>query len=307
MPVPQPPQALSAAPPAAGAPEPARLLDGKALAARVRAEVAAEVAQLVAAGVRPGLAVVLVGDDPASQIYVRNKGRACSEVGIAVRDHKLPATTTHAELQRLLRELNADPAVHGVLVQLPLPPGLDAAALLDELDPRKDVDGLLPYSVGRLWLGRPQLVPCTPLGIMRLLAESGVELRGAHAVIVGRSHLVGRPVAGLLLAADATVTLCHSRTRDLPARIAEADIVIAALGRAEAIRGGWIKPGAVVIDVGINRRPDGRVVGDVEFAAARARASAITPVPGGVGPMTIAMLLHNTVRAAAASTKRPGG
>jgi methylenetetrahydrofolate dehydrogenase (NADP+)/methenyltetrahydrofolate cyclohydrolase len=282
----------------------ARILDGKALAARVRAEVAERVRDLAARGVQPGLAVVLTGDDPASQIYVRNKTRACHEVGITVRDHKLPASTSQAELHELVRRLNADAGVHGVLIQLPLPAGLQAEPLLDELDPRKDVDGLLPHSVGRLWLGRPSLVPCTPLGVMRLLKEAGVELAGARAVVVGRSHLVGRPVAGLLLAADATVTICHSRTRDLAARIAEADVVIAALGRPEAIRGAWIKPGAVVIDVGINRTPEGRVVGDVEFEAARARAAAITPVPGGVGPMTIAMLLHNTVLAAAAQDPR---
>lgn len=303
------PESKPAAPsPSAAAPPPAaegaRLIDGKAIAAKVRAEVAEEVRALVQAGVQPGLAVVLVGDDPASQIYVRNKTRACHEVGITVRDHRLPATASQDELVQLLRALNADPAVHGVLVQLPLPPGLDANALLDELDPDKDVDGLLARSVGRLWLGRPQLVPCTPLGVMRLLAETGVELRGASAVIVGRSNLVGRPMAGLLLLADATVTLCHSRTRDLPARIAEADLVVAALGKPEAIRGAWIKPGAVVIDVGINRLPEGRTVGDVEFGAARARASAITPVPGGVGPMTIAMLLHNTTLAAARSRGR---
>lgn len=286
---------------AGDAPQMGRILDGKALASQVRAEIAERVTALAAAGVRPGLAVVLVGDDPASQIYVRNKTRACHEVGIAVRDHKLPATTTQPELRELVRRLNADADVHGVLIQLPLPAGLDAAALLDELDPRKDVDGLLAYNVGRLWLGRPTLVPCTPLGVMRLLKESGISLAGARAVVVGRSSLVGRPIAGLLLAADATVTVCHSRTKDLAALVAEADVVVAALGRPEAVRGAWIKPGAVVIDVGINRTADGRVVGDVEFAAARERASAITPVPGGVGPMTIAMLLHNTVLAAAAA------
>ncbi len=280
------------------APTRARILDGKALAQRIRAELAAVVKQLAAAGVTPGLAVVLVGDDPASQVYVRNKARACREAGITAFDHALPANTTAAELAGLLERLNADPRVDGVLVQLPLPGGLDARAILAALDPRKDVDGLLPDNVGRLWLGQERFVPCTPLGVMRLLGEAGTALRGAEAVVVGRSHLVGKPVAALLLAADATVTMCHSRTRDLAQVVRRADVLVAAIGRPEAIRGDWIKDGATVIDVGINRLPDGRLVGDVEFQAAAARAAAITPVPGGVGPMTIAMLLCNTVDAA---------
>jgi methylenetetrahydrofolate dehydrogenase (NADP+)/methenyltetrahydrofolate cyclohydrolase len=282
----------------------ARILDGKALAAVVRAEVKEQVAALLASGVTPGLAVVLVGEDPASQIYVRNKTRAGQEVGIAVFDHKLPKDTTEAALITLLQQLSADPKVHGVLVQLPLPAPLSAPRILEALDPAKDVDGLLTQNVGLLWLGRPHLVPCTPLGVMRLLKEAGTPLAGAKAVVVGRSNLVGRPIAGLLLAADATVTICHSRTRDLPQQVAAADIVIAALGRPESIRGEWIRPGATVIDVGINRLADGKIVGDVEFAVARHRAGAITPVPGGVGPLTIAMLLSNTAQAARTQSGR---
>lgn len=277
-----------------------KLIDGKAAAAQVRREVAARAAALTARGVTPGLAVVLVGEDPASQVYVRAKARACREVGITAFDHALPAQTSAAELKALLRGLNEDPRVHGVLLQLPLPGALagQAGAILAELDPRKDVDGLLPDNVGRLWQGAPRFTPCTPLGCLRLLREAGTELRGAEAVVIGRSALVGRPMAALLLAEDATVTLCHSRTRDLAAQVARADVVVAALGRPQAVRGAWIKPGATVIDVGINRLADGTLVGDVEFAAASARAAAITPVPGGVGPMTIAMLLQNTVDAA---------
>lgn len=275
-----------------------RVLDGKAIAATVRAEAAAEVAILRQAGVVPGLAVVLVGDDPASQVYVRNKTRACDEVGVVHFDHRLPATTTQADLEQLIDGLNADPRVHGVLLQLPLPRGLDSAALLQRLDPGKDVDGLLSDNVGRLWTAQPRFVPCTPLGVMRLLREAGTPIAGAHAVVVGRSGLVGKPVAALLLAEDATVTIAHSRTRDLRALIERADIVVAAVGKPGLIAGEWIKPGATVIDVGINRLPDGRLVGDVEFEPARARAAAISPVPGGVGPLTIAMLLHNTLRAA---------
>jgi methylenetetrahydrofolate dehydrogenase (NADP+)/methenyltetrahydrofolate cyclohydrolase len=278
----------------------ARILDGKALAQAVRAEVAAEVAELVRHGEqhRPGLAVVLCGDDPASQIYVRNKTRACREAGITTFDYTLPATTSAGELVALIERCNADPRINGVLVQLPLPSGLDPKPILAALDPKKDVDGLLSENVGRLWLGEPRFVPCTPLGVMRILREAGTELPGSHAVVVGRSNLVGWPAAALLLEANCTVTMCHSKTRDLPAIVRQADILVAAIGRAEAIRGEWIKPGATVIDVGINRQPDGKIVGDVEFAVARTRAAAITPVPGGVGPLTIAMLLKNTVRSA---------
>lgn len=276
----------------------ARSLDGKAIAAKVRSEVAAGVARLQATGTTPGLAVVLVGDDPASQVYVRSKTRACEEVGVAHFDHRLPATTSQADLESVIERLNADARVHGVLVQLPLPSGLDTAAVLRRLDPRKDVDGLLAENVGRLWNGEPRFVPCTPLGILRLLREAGTAIAGAHAVVIGRSQLVGKPVAALLLNEHATVTVCHSRTQDLQSWVAAADIVVAALGKPQRIRGEWIKPGSTVIDVGINRLPDGRLVGDVDFASAAKRAAVITPVPGGVGPLTIAMLLANTLRAA---------
>lgn len=286
--------------PDAGAHCEARILDGRALAQSVRAEVAADIAAQLAQGAAepPGLAVVLVGDDPASQIYVRSKTRAAQEVGIAIFDYYLPASTSADELIALITRLNQDSRVHGVLVQLPLPRGLPADRILATLDPKKDVDGLLQDNVGHLWLGQPRFVPCTPLGIMRLLQAAKTPLSGAEAVIIGRSNLVGKPIAALLLQADATVTLCHSRTINLAAHVQRADIVVAALGRPAAILGEWIKVGATVIDVGINRLADGKLVGDVEFAVARTRARAITPVPGGVGPLTIAMLLSNTARAA---------
>src|SRR6187551_2339444 len=274
---------------------PATVLDGKALAARIRGELKLDAERLAAEGIAPGLAVVLVGDDPASQIYVRNKTTACAQAGIKTFDHRLPATTTVDELLALVATLNADPAVDGILIQLPLPAGLDARRVLFAVDPRKDVDGIHPENVGRLLLGQPRFVACTPFGVMKLIAEAGLPLAGANAVVVGRSNMVGKPMAALLLAADATVTVCHSKTRELAAVVARADLVVAAVGRAEMIRGDWIKPGAVVIDVGINRTAEGKLLGDVEFAAAAARASAITPVPGGVGPMTIAMLLANTI------------
>jgi methylenetetrahydrofolate dehydrogenase (NADP+)/methenyltetrahydrofolate cyclohydrolase len=277
---------------------PAIHIDGKAVAARVRAEVADAAAGLRARGIAPTLAVVLVGDDPASAVYVRNKTRAAREAGVDVRDHKLPATATQAELEALIAGLNADPIVDGILVQLPLPAPLDADAVIRALDPDKDVDGLHPMSLGLLAQGKPSFVPCTPSGCMRLLREVGAELSGARAVVIGRSLLVGKPIALLLASASATVTLCHSRTRDLADEVRRADVVVAAVGRPEMVRGDWIRPGAVVLDVGINRTADGKLVGDVEFAAAAARARAITPVPGGVGPMTIACLLENTVRAA---------
>jgi len=278
-------------------------IDGKAVAARVRAEVGQATAALRARGVAPTLAVVLVGDDPASAVYVRSKTRAAREVDVDVRDHKLPATTTQAELAALVEALNRDPGVDGILVQLPLPPPLDADALIGALDPAKDVDGLHPASLGYLAQGRPRFAPCTPRGCMRLLAEVDAELAGARAVVIGRSLLVGKPIALLLANANATVTMCHSRTRDLADEVRRADIVVAAVGRPEMVRGAWIKPGAVVLDVGINRTAEGMLVGDVEFAAAAERARAITPVPGGVGPMTIACLLENTVIAA---TRRRG-
>jgi methylenetetrahydrofolate dehydrogenase (NADP+)/methenyltetrahydrofolate cyclohydrolase len=278
----------------------AKILDGKALAARIKTELASEVGDLRAQGVEPGLAVVLVGEDPASQIYVRNKTASCAQAGIRTFDHRLPSTTPQAELLALVAKLNADPAVDGILIQLPLPRGLDAREILPTVDPRKDVDGIHPDNLGRLVMGEPRFVACTPAGIMKLIEESnlGTSLAGVNAVVIGRSSMVGKPMAALLTNADATVTICHSKTRELAAVVARADLVVAAVGRPEMIRGDWIKPGAVVIDVGINRRDDGKLLGDVEFAPAAARASAITPVPGGVGPMTIAMLLVNTVTAA---------
>jgi methylenetetrahydrofolate dehydrogenase (NADP+)/methenyltetrahydrofolate cyclohydrolase len=276
----------------------AKILDGKALAARIKGELGQMVTALGARGVEPGLAVVLVGDDPASQIYVRNKTTSCAQAGIRTFDHRLPSTTSQSELLALVKKLNADPAVDGILIQLPLPPGLDAREILPAVDPRKDVDGIHPDNLGHLVMGEPRFVACTPFGIMKLIEESGLPLPGTNAVVVGRSNMVGKPMAALLTNANATVTLCHSKTRDLGAVVAGADLVVAAVGRPEMVRGAWINPGAVVIDVGINRRDDGKLLGDVEFAAAAARASAITPVPGGVGPMTIAMLLTNTVTAA---------
>jgi methylenetetrahydrofolate dehydrogenase (NADP+)/methenyltetrahydrofolate cyclohydrolase len=282
----------------------AQLIDGKAVAARVRAEVADAAAALRAKGTVPGLAVVLVGDDPASAVYVRSKSKAARECNVDVFDHKLPADTSQAALLELVRRLGADPAVDGILVQMPLPKHIDADAIVGAIPPSKDVDGLHPESLGRLAQGRPSFVPCTPKGCMRLLADAGIDPRGKQAVVLGRSMLVGKPMALLLANADATVTMCHSKTRDLEAQVAAADIVVAAVGRPEMVKGAWIKPGAVVIDVGINRVGEKKLVGDVEFEAARERASWITPVPGGVGPMTIAMLLANTVESATARASR---
>ena len=275
-----------------------RTIDGKAVAAAVRGEVRERVARLAERGVVPGLATVLVGDDPASQVYVGSKERACHEVGIESFGHRLPASTEQQTLLDLVGALGRDPRVHGILVQLPLPAGLDAQAVIEALPPAKDVDGLHPVSQGHLLAGQPGLRPCTPLGVMRLLDEVGVALRGARAVVVGRSLLVGKPVALLLLERHATVTMCHSRTADLAGEVGRADVLVAAAGQAGLVRGEWVRPGAVVIDVGINRGADGKVRGDVEFAPAAERASQITPVPGGVGPMTVAMLLANTVTAA---------
>ncbi len=274
----------------------ARILDGKALAERMRADIAAKIATLP---YRPGLAVVIVGDNPASAVYVRNKERAARESGIAARTIALPATTAESALLALIAELNADPATDGILVQLPLPAHIHAQRVIEAIDPAKDVDGFHPINAGYLALGLPALVPCTPRGVMRLLAEAGTRLAGARAAVLGRSAIVGRPVAALLTAADATVTLLHSRTRDIAAECRRAEIVIAAVGRAEMVRGDWIAPGAVVIDVGINRGVDGKLRGDVAFAECAAKAGAITKVPGGVGPMTIAYLLENTLEAAA--------
>jgi methylenetetrahydrofolate dehydrogenase (NADP+)/methenyltetrahydrofolate cyclohydrolase len=277
------------------------LIDGKAIAQQVRDEVREEVAAWVAAGHEPpGLATVLVGDDPASAIYVGGKQKASAEVGIRGFDHRLPADAPHAEVARILDELNADPAVSGILLQLPTPPQVDGAALSETILPSKDVDGLTPISVGLLAKGRPGLRPCTPSGVMELLRRHDVALEGAEAVVVGRSDLVGKPMGALLLQADATVTLCHSRTRALAAECRRADVLIAAVGHAGLVRGDWVKEGAVVIDVGMNRT-DAGLTGDVDFEGARGRARLITPVPGGVGPMTIAMLLRNTLIAAKAA------
>jgi methylenetetrahydrofolate dehydrogenase (NADP+)/methenyltetrahydrofolate cyclohydrolase len=275
----------------------ARLIDGKAQGAALREEVAAEVVRLKALGVTPGLAVVLVGDDPASDVYVRSKGRACREAGIESFEHRLTADTETAELVDLVDRLNADPAVNGILVQLPLPPHVDEAVVTDRVDPAKDVDGFHPVNVGALALGREGMVPCTPFGCLMLLRESLGDLSGAEAVVIGRSAIVGRPMAQLMVNDSATVTVAHSRTRDLADVVRRADLVVAAVGRPRMVQGDWIKPGATVIDVGVNRT-DAGLVGDVDFDAAREVAGAITPVPGGVGPMTIACLLASTVRAA---------
>ncbi len=276
----------------------ARTLDGRALAQTLRNRIAAQVSAWRAEERRvPGLAVILVGNDPASEVYVRNKRTACEAAGLASRHHHLPATTPQADLLALIEALNTDPTVDGILVQLPLPPHMDSEAVIERIDPAKDVDGFHPYNMGRLALRLPLLRPCTPRGIMALLATTGVDLRGCRAVVVGASNIVGRPVALELLLAGATVTVCHRFTRDLQARVSDAEILVAAVGKPHLIPGAWVRPGSIVIDVGINRLPDGRLVGDVEPEAARERAAWITPVPGGVGPMTVAMLLQNTLDA----------
>jgi methylenetetrahydrofolate dehydrogenase (NADP+) / methenyltetrahydrofolate cyclohydrolase len=280
----------------------ARIIDGKAVAATLRARLAEQVARLP---FRPGLAVVLVGDNPASAIYVRAKDRAASAVGIAAHTIRLPADVSEEALITRIARLNADPAVDGILVQLPLPPQIASQAVIEAVDPDKDVDGFHPLNVGRLASGYPTLVPCTPAGVMKLLAEAGISLEGARALVLGRSTIVGRPMATLLLGGNATVTTVHSRTRDLAVECRRADVIVAAVGRPGLVRGDWIAPGATVIDVGVNRLADGRLAGDVAFAEAVEVACAITPVPGGVGPMTIACLLENTVNAAL--RRRSGG
>jgi methylenetetrahydrofolate dehydrogenase (NADP+)/methenyltetrahydrofolate cyclohydrolase len=283
----------------------AGIIDGKAIAQQVRAEVAEDVAAWVREGHdAPGLATVLVGDDPASAVYIGGKQRASAEVGIQGFDHRLAADTSHEEVEQLLLELNDDVRVSGILLQLPTPPQVDGGALTELIDPAKDVDGLTPISTGLLAKGRPGLRPCTPAGVMELLRRHDVALEGAEAVVIGRSDLVGKPLAALLLAANATVTICHSRTHDLAEVARRADVLVAAVGRPAFVQGDWVKDGAVVIDVGINRTDDG-LVGDVDFAAAAERARLITPVPGGVGPMTIAMLLRNTLQAARAQAGEP--
>ncbi len=284
----------------------AHILDGKALAQSLRQRIQAQVAVWRAEGRRaPGLAVILVGNDPASEVYVRNKRAACEAAGLESRHHHLPTTTSQVDLLALIETLNADPTVDGILVQLPLPPHMDSEAVIERIDPAKDVDGFHPYNMGRLALRLPLLRPCTPRGIMALLTATGVDLRGCRAVVVGASNIVGRPVALELLLAGATVTVCHRFTLDLQARVGDAEVLVAAVGKPHLIPGTWVRPGSIVIDVGINRLPDGRLVGDVEPEAARERAAWITPVPGGVGPMTVAMLLQNTLDAYADREQLP--
>ncbi len=277
----------------------ATVIDGKGMAQDLRTALRKETDEMRQKhGVQPGLAVVLVGDDPASHIYVRNKKRACEEVGIQSYSHELPESTSEVELLALVDQLNDDPKVHGILVQLPLPDQINSKKVLEAISPKKDADGFHPFNVGSLAIGSPSFRSCTPWGVMEMLEKSGVSLSGKDAVVIGRSNIVGKPVALMLLAEHATVTICHSRTKDLADVVRRADVVVAAVGRAKMVKGDWIKEGAVVIDVGMNRDENGKLCGDVDYEAAAERASAITPVPGGVGPMTIAMLLKNTVEGA---------
>jgi len=276
----------------------ATIIDGKSLAAAVRAAQKSAVDSLAARGVRPGLAAILAGDDPASRVYVRNKARACEETGVRSEVHEFPQSVSETALLERVAQLNADPRVHGILVQLPLPPQIETARVLAAVSPAKDVDGFHAVNLGALLQGRPGFVPGTPAGVIRLVEHAGVPLAGRHAVIVGRSTIVGKPLALLLLQKDATVTICHSKTADLAAVTRQADLLVAAVGRAKLITADMVKPGACVIDVGVNRQPDGKLAGDVDFAAVKEIAGSITPVPGGVGPMTVAMLIVNTVRAA---------
>ena len=277
----------------------AELLDGKAIAAELRAKIKAGVDNRIAAGLRrPGLAVVLVGENPASQVYVRNKRKSCEEVGFHSQSFDLPIDTSQADLLKIIDKLNDDESIDGILVQLPLPDQIDEEAVIERILPTKDVDGFHPYNVGRLALRMPILRPCTPRGVMTMLDHTGQKLEGLDAVIIGQSNIVGRPMALELLAARCTITVCHSRTKDLAGKARSADILVAAVGRPEFVPGDWVKEGAIVIDVGINRTDEGKLVGDVAFEAAKERASWITPVPGGVGPMTIATLLENTLQAA---------
>ncbi|QJR14907.1 bifunctional methylenetetrahydrofolate dehydrogenase/methenyltetrahydrofolate cyclohydrolase FolD [Usitatibacter palustris] len=276
----------------------ARNIDGKAIAQAFRAECAVRVGRLKDAGVVPGLAVVIVGDDPASKVYVRNKAKACEAIGVHSEVHAMSADTAQAHLLKFIATLNADDAIHGILVQLPLPKGIDSRAVIEAIAPEKDVDGFHYSNVGRLLVGEPAYYPCTPWGAMKMLEHESIAVEGKHAVVVGRSTIVGKPMALMLLNAGATVTVCHSKTRDLAAMTRQADILVAAVGKPRIITGDMVKLGAVVIDVGINRLPDGTLCGDVDYEAVRQIASRITPVPGGVGPMTIAMLLGNTVKAA---------
>jgi methylenetetrahydrofolate dehydrogenase (NADP+)/methenyltetrahydrofolate cyclohydrolase len=276
----------------------ATLINGKDVASRLRDNIAAQTLALKAKGITPGLAVILVGEDPASQIYVRGKITACEKAGIASFEYKPPADVTESDLLKLISDLNHDPAIHGILLQLPLPGHLDETKMILAIDPAKDVDGLHPMNAGRLMAGLPGPVPCTPQGSVMLIKEIRKDLTGLHAVVIGRSLLFGKPMAQLLLAENCTVTHCHSKSKDLPALCRQADILVAAVGRARMVKADWVKPGAIVIDVGINRLDDGKVAGDVDFDSVKEVAGAITPVPGGVGPMTIACLLANTVKAA---------
>ena len=276
----------------------AKIIDGKALAEQIKADIRTATDALAAAGKRrPGLAVIMVGDSAASEVYVRNKRRSCEQAGIVSSAHDLPASTSEAELLALIQLLNGDSAIDGILVQLPLPPQIRARPVIDAIDPAKDVDGFHPYNLGRLAQREPLLRSCTPYGVMRLVESIGAKVAGMEAVVVGASNIVGRPMLLELVLAGATTTICHSRTRDLASVVARADLVVAAVGQPNMVRGAWIKPGAIVIDVGINRLANGKLVGDVEYEAAAVRAGWITPVPGGVGPMTVAMLTQNTLEA----------
>ena len=275
---------------------PAKILDGKSLAASIRLDLKQKVDALARRGVRPGLAVILAGDDSASKVYVRNKTRACEEVGVRSQQIDYPASVTQEELITRISKLNVDPAVHGILIQLPLPKHIDSARVLAAVTPEKDVDGFHESNLGALLAGRPRVVPCTPAGVMRLLEHAGVTLAGKHAIVIGRSNIVGKPVALLLLQKDATVTICHSKSKNIEMETKRADILIAAVGRAKLVTAAMVKPGACVIDVGVNRLSDGKLAGDVDFDAVKEVAGWITPVPGGVGPMTIAMLLENCVQ-----------
>ena len=283
----------------------AQLIDGRQLAGEIKADVRRAIAALVAhGGQRPCLAVIKVGEDPASAVYVRNKRRACEEVGVVSLAYDLPAQTPEADLLALIDELNADPRVHGILVQLPLPEHIGRTAVIERIDPAKDVDGFHPYNIGRLAQRIPLMRPCTPYGVIRLLEHIGAPFKGQNAVVVGASNIVGRPMALELLLTGATATVCHRFTADLREHVSRADILIVAAGKPGLIPGAWVRPGSTVIDVGMNRTPDGHLVGDVEFAVARERAAWITPVPGGVGPMTVAMLMHNTLQAARGLSER---
>ena len=277
----------------------ATIIDGKAISEKIRSEVKAETEKLIKEkGVTPGLAVVLVGDNPASKVYVGSKEKACGEMGFYSEKHVLPATASQDELLKLIDKLNKDKKIHGILVQLPLPKQINEDAVLEAISPEKDVDGFHPYNVGRLAIGKPLFQPCTPYGMIKMLEYSNISVEGKHAVVIGRSNIVGKPIALMLLQKSATVTICHSRTKDLKAEVKRADVVVAAIGKPEFVTGDMIKEGAVILDVGINRLESGKLVGDVDFASAEKVASAITPVPGGVGPMTIAMLMYNTLESA---------